>query len=240
MKAIIFGAFVLAAPASVLAQGTVIFTSYYEGSTSHFWAAGLAAPYLGLTGNGPEDTPAGTIDYAAAGMFLIGANGTGGKGGAATTFAQLLWANGANAPASSLVPGGQTTTFRTGNTVGRITLIIDTIAGLIPDSAAATFQMVAWDNSTGLYPTWTEASAAWVAGKIGAGMGNVFTLTAIGGSINTPPYTTLESFSIWFVPEPSAFAIMGFGAAVLGVSRHLKKPSQSSSGAVFAARVFHK
>jgi hypothetical protein len=222
MKAIILGTFALASAASAFAQGTVIFDCYHNGSTSHFWAAGLSNANLSLIGNSAEDTPAGPIDYAAAGMFLIGANGTGGKGGAATTFAQLLWANGANAPASSLVPGGQTTTFRTGGTAGRIDLIIDTITGLTPDSAAATFEMVAWDNSTGLYPTWTEASAAWVAGKIGAGKGNVFTLTEIGGSINVPPYTTLESFSIWFVPEPSTFALACLGAAALMILRHRK------------------
>ena len=148
------------------------------------------------------------------GLSLIGSTGLYGRFGAATTFAQLLWANGANQPADSLVPGGQTTTFRTGNTVGRISLITDTIDGLIPDSAAATFAMVMWDNSSGLYPTWTQASVAWMSGKLwGAAEGPAFTVYNIGGTANTPPNMLPPSFNIYWLPEPATGALAGLGLA---------------------------
>jgi hypothetical protein len=156
-------------------------------------------------------------------MSLIGTVGLTGKYGASTTFAQLLWANGANAAESSLVPGGQTTTFRTGGTLGRITSLTDTITGLTPDSAAATFEMVAWDNSSGLYPTWTQASAAWLAGTIAAGKSGAFTVPNIGGSVNTPPDVLATSFNIYSaVPEPSTFALAGLGVASLLALRRRK------------------
>ena len=159
---------------------------------------------------------AGTNDYAAAGMSVIGAQGTGGKYGGSTTFAELLFANGAGAAESSLLPGGQTTSFRTGASVGGwLYSITDTITGLTPDSSAATFEMVAWDDSTGNYPTWNQASVAFKAGTIAAGMSGAFTVSTIGGSVNTPPYMLIPSFNLYFVPEPSTFALAGLGLAAL-------------------------
>jgi hypothetical protein len=157
-------------------------------------------------------------------MTLIGSVGTSPQG-AATTFAQLLYANGAAAPADSLAPGGQTTTFRTGATLGRISLITDTITGLTPDSAAATFAMVAWDNSSGNYPTWTAASAAWAAGLIAAGESTPFTVAAIGGSVNQPPLAISTGFNLYYIatiPEPTSFALAGLGAAALLIFRRRK------------------
>ena len=183
MKTKLLTAFALSIVGSVLGQGTVVFSSYNSLGTVHFWGPSPSAPWLSYIGDATYRTPLDpTNAYAAAGMSMIGSSGTGGKYGSFSTFAQLLYANGANQPEGSLVPGGQTTTFRTGNTVGRISLITDTITGLVPDSAAATFEMVAWDNSTGRYPTWTEASAAWWAGAIAAGKSGAFTVQAIGGT----------------------------------------------------------
>jgi hypothetical protein len=225
MKTIILGAFALASAAGAFAQGTVVFGCYNSLGTTHFWGpSDPNAPWcaISLVGLGVNDSPAGGNDYAAAGLSMIGSSGTGGRFGNSTTFAQLLWANGANAPEASLVPGGQTTTFRTGATLGRISMITDTITGLIPDSAAATFEMVAWDNSSGLYPTWTQASAAWMAGKIFCGMSGAFTVADIGGSFNTPPFMLIPSFNLYLIPEPSAFALAGLGAAALMILRHRK------------------
>ena len=214
-RKLIVAAFALTVAGSVFAQGTVVFSSYNYLGTVHYWGASATSPMLSLQGNSPADTPAGTTDYAAVGMTMLGTPGS--AYGAATTFAQLLWANGASQPANSLVPGGQTTTFRTGNTVGRITFITDTITGLTPDSAAATFAMVAWDNSSGQYADWTTASRAWMSGKIAAGESTAITVNAIGGSVNTPPIVMLPSFNIWPSPEPStgALALLGLGCLLL-------------------------
>jgi len=199
-----------------------VFGCYNQLGTTHFWGpSDPNAPWcaISLVGLGTNDSPAGKIDYAAAGLSMIGASGTGGKYGSSTTFAQLLWANGANASEASLVPGGQITTFRTGVGVGRINMITDTILGLIPDSAAATFEMVAWDNSSGLYSDWTTASVAWRAGKIFCGMSGAFTVNSIGGQWNTPPDMLIPSFNLYLIPEPSAVALAGLGAAALMVLR---------------------
>ena len=159
-------------------------------------------------------------------MTLIGANGSGGKYGSATTFAQLLFANGAGQPESSLVPGGQTTTFSSGGAsgvlAGRVVQITDTIQGLTPDEAAATFEMVAWDNSSGNYSTWTQASVAWWAHEIAAGCSGAFTVDLIGGSINTPPNVLAPSFNIYWIPEPSTFALACLGLAALMIARRRK------------------
>jgi hypothetical protein len=222
MKKLILAAFALTAAVGVFAQGTVVLDMYHNGSTTHVWTPSTNNAGLSLVGMGTDDSPAGSVNFAAAGMSYIGANGLAGKYGASTTFAQLLWANGAGAAESSLVPGGQTTTFRTGTTAGRINLITDSITGLPLDSGAATFEMVAWDNSSGAYPTWTQASVAWLAGTISAGKSGAFTLQAIGGTANVPPYTTIPSFNLTQAPEPTTLALVGLGAAAMLIIRRRK------------------
>src|SRR3974390_1213016 len=106
MKKLILAAIALTTAVSMYAQGTVTFTGYpgTDGlHTSHVWGPSTNNGSLSLTGNGANDGPAGTTAYAASGMSLIGSSGSTGKYGASTTFAQLLWANGANAAESSLV-----------------------------------------------------------------------------------------------------------------------------------------
>ena len=88
--------------------------------------------------------------------------------------------------------------------------------------------MVAWDNTSGNYPTWAQASAAWSAGLIIAGRSAPFNLASIGGANNSPPNIVssipgegLQSFSI-VVPEPASFALAGLGAAALLIFRRRK------------------
>jgi hypothetical protein len=65
--------------------------------------------------------------------------------------------------------------------------------------------MVAWDNSSGLYPTWYQASVAWVQGVCAAGKSEPFVLTQIGGGTNPPPsLTSLTSFSLGNLECPPA------------------------------------
>jgi hypothetical protein len=227
MKKLILAAFALTTAASVFAQGTITFNNRLT-STTHVWGPSTVSPGLSLIGLGSNDNQSGTTPYGAAnangyvatGMTLIG--GTGGLA-AGTTFAQLIGANGSGVAESSLIPTGGTTTFRTGAGAGNIAGLSTTLANIPADSAAATFEMVAWDNSSGSYATWTTASVAWQAGLIAAGHGAEFVVNQIGGTQNTPPNTVMtSSFNLYFVngaivavPEPSTFALAGLGLAAL-------------------------
>jgi hypothetical protein len=141
-----------------------------------------------------------------------------GVGGAATTFAQLL----AGPNSGSLVPSGATTTFRTGAAGGLTVLITDTLQNVALDAPIATLEVVAWDNSSGLYSTWATASTAWMEGLIVAGESGAFTVQSIGGNVNTPPYFAYPSFNLYSIPEPMSFALAGLGAAALLIFRRRK------------------
>jgi PEP-CTERM motif len=221
MKKLILTAVAMTCAVSVFAQGTVTFNNRVTGSIiTHIYApladtGPLAAVHQ--VGNGANDTASSTTDWT--GYSLIGVGLTG-KYAASTTFAQLLGAAGLNAPETSLLPASPTTTFRSGAAAGFIAGTTTAFANIGPDSPG-TVQMVAWDNSTGLYSTWTQASSAWLAGTIAAGMSNPLNLT-VGGT-GTPPYLMgLQSFNLYFVPEPSTFALAGLGAAALLIFRRRK------------------
>ncbi len=82
--------------------------------------------------------------------------------------------------------------------------------------------MVAWDNSSTLYPTWAQASVAWAAGTIAAGKSGPFNVALIGGDVNLPPNIGVTSFNLYMVPEPSTFALAGLGAAAMLIFRRRK------------------
>jgi hypothetical protein len=153
-----------------------------------------------------SDMPAGTVDYG--GFMKIGAGGVAGQYGAAGTFAQLLSANGANQPESLLMPQSQTTTFRTGLGAGFVAPIITaTLNNVPPNAPVATIQMVAWDNSSGNYPTWVEALPAWRSGLIAAGKAPPVNVTDLGGEVypyNQPAVLIgLQSFNLFFGTPPT-------------------------------------
>jgi hypothetical protein len=172
-------------------QGTVILANQIPGGpgvgiTLHIWGPSPMA--VSLIGLGSNDNPSGSTPFGSTyGMDLIGTGGSGGHYGYATTFAQLIGAVGAGQPLSALVPVGLTTTFQSGAGLGAIVPITDTLVGIPKDAPAATFAIVAWDNSSGMYPTWTQASVAWMGSQIRAGMSAPFTVTSIGGDRNPPP-----------------------------------------------------
>jgi len=234
MKKLILAAFALTAAVGVFAQGTIQFNNRIATvgflQTTHIWGPSATAPGLSLIGLGSNDNPSGTTPFgAASAMTMIGQGGRTGAGGYATTFAQLIGATGLNQPESSLVPLGQITTFRTGSSLGGIANITSTLTGtpgVAADAANATFEMVAWDNSSGLYPTWAQASVAWLGGQIAGGHSNPFNVSAIGGGLNTPPLLNnmqqLQSFNLYSIPEPSSFALAGLGAAALLIFRRRK------------------
>jgi len=243
MKKLIIAAFALTAAASVFAQGTVNFGNRFAGGAGvgvslHVWAPSTTAPALALIGLGSNDSPSGTTAFGSASSMVmigtVGAGSTAAKYGYANTFAQLIGANGTTGVAeSSLVPLGLTSTFKSGTALGGINVIADTLTGspAIPkDSAGATFEIVAWDNSTGLYPTWTQAFDAWTKGTIAAGHSGMFITTSIGGDLNPQVNITndkgtsggMNSFNLYFIPEPSTFALAGLGAAAMLIFRRRK------------------
>jgi hypothetical protein len=65
-------------------------------------------------------------------------------------------------------------------------------------------QVRAWDDNSGLYPQWTSAQAAWLAGQILGGksvLADALTQTVPG------PAVTFPGFTIYQVPEPSSAAL---------------------------------
>jgi hypothetical protein len=214
-------------------QGTIIFNNRINNpggvsQTAHVWCS---PTYMSLIGLGSNDMPSSTTPYAAAGMSLIGAGGSGGRYGYATTFAQLIGALGSNQPESSLMPLAGVTTFRSGSSLGCVAAITSTFANnpASMDAPWATIEIVAWDNSSGLYPTWAEASVGWMRGLVSAGHSAPFNVANIGGTANAPPFLTSAgaiisglSFNLWPVPEPSTFALAGLGAATWLMLRRRK------------------
>jgi hypothetical protein len=220
MKTIIFAAIVITSALSVFAQGTVGFNNRIGGiAITHIYVGDRF-----VIGNGPNDIPPGPADYT--GCVLIGT--VGGMTGS-TTFAQLLGANGASAPESSLLPStSPPTTFRTGAAAGFVAGTTATFNNIPPDAAAASFEMAVWDNSTGLYPTWSQASSAAAAGIILGFRTPEFTLSQIGGTTFTPPNIVssipgqgLQSYC-FFIPEPTTVALASLGAATLLIFRRRK------------------
>jgi len=246
MKKLILAAFALTTAVSVFAQGTIVFNNRIGGSTinqtSHIWGPGSGAnSTLSLIGLGSNDSPTGTTAYATKGMKLIGDGGAGvvatGNGalimGYKTTFSQLLGLVGKDLGEASLLPLNGVTTFRTGTSLGDVAALNSTMNGqpTSPDAAWATIEMVAWDNSSGLYSTWTLAQPAWKLGLIAAGVSGAFNVANIGGSQNGTPVLTSGgavvpglSFNLYYipVPEPSMFALAGLGAAALMIFRRRK------------------
>lgn len=225
MKKLLFVSIVFTAT-HIFSQGTVLFDNRNIFGTTHVWGPSSAVPYLSLQGFGLNDTPSGTLDFAGAGMSLIGANGSGGPFGYATTFTQLLAAPGSDMPESSLTPQGVTSTFRSGVAAGFIAFNGGTILQNVPkDAPWATIEVVAWDNSSGLYPTWTQAQAAWYSLQITAGKSGAFNVANIGGDLNTPPFFLVPSFNLSYVwlPEPPTSALAGLGVAASLVFRRRRK-----------------
>jgi len=223
MKKLVLTAIAVTCAASVFAQGSVQFNNRVASGTSHVYAPLGPGDTVAIQGNAASDSPSGSTSYG--GRALIGASGLSGPYGASTTLSILLGAPGSGQAESSLVAGSPTTTFRTGGAAGNIVGVTETLPSVPLDAPSATLMMFAWDNSSGLYPTYAQAIAAWNAGTIAAGKSLPWN-QGVGGGLLTPPPVEpgLTSFSLYFqaVPEPSSFALAGLGAAALFIFRRRK------------------
>lgn len=187
---------------------------------SYVYAPDPDNPTLSLTGNGPDDAPSGSQLYPT--MAKIGAVGAAGQYGGDGTFAQLFAANGGGRSEGDLLASTPITTFRTDAAAGFLRPVCAVLSNVPADAPLVTVQLRVWDNSSGLYPTWDDALAAWNQGLIAAGKSNIFDVGPVGGLYNTNPNTYgLESFNIYYqpTPEPSTIALLVLGIAGLARRR---------------------
>lgn len=213
MKKTLLASLALSLAVGAFAQGTVVLNNNGTGYRAPVYLPQVGAASQSLIGNTTGGTPAGTQTYS--GGLLVGSGYTAQlfSGAPGTTDFNLLVA------ASS----GGIVTFRTGGAAGFTSTSTATLANVAKDAASAVFQIRVWDNSSGLYASWAQAAPAWAAGTIAAGMGNLFTVNAIGGDLNTPPSLVgQQSFNIYLVPEPGTFVLAGLAAASLLIFRRRK------------------
>jgi hypothetical protein len=186
---------------SALAQGTVIFNNRVVGAVvTHIYGPNPADIYAYQSGNGTDDTPAGTVDWSA--YPLLSGSG----------FTAELWAApGLSQPESSLQPASPTTTFRSGPAAGFVAGVFATMPNVLPNSlGGATVTIRVWDSQGGTITSWAMAQ-----GGTGAlGESPLFNITElIGTPLDPAPWLfRLQSFNIHMVPEPSTFALGGLGA----------------------------
>jgi hypothetical protein len=217
MKKLLLIAFTATAAVSVFAQGTVYLNNRVVGSViTHVYAPLAPNSSVHQVGNGTGDYVAGSTDWSGY-TALSGGN----------YLAELLGANGANQSEESLQPMNEApTNFRTGAAAGWVNPVTAASFNNIPGAASvATFEMVVWDNSSGLYSTWAQASVAWQLGLIAAAKSNLINVNNLGGVGTTAPVPALsglQSFNIYYVPEPSTFALAGLGAAAMLIFRRRK------------------
>jgi len=209
MKKVLLTLTVVGVAASVFAQGTVNFNNRNADVRAPIYGPDPVNNTLRLTGNDASGLPAGSTVYA--GQLLAGSN----------FVAQIFAAPGLDASPSQMV-GYQVSTFRTGSFAGYIANVTATLTD-VPAGGPATAMVRAWDNSSGLYPTWAEARPAWEAGLIAAGESLAFNIPQTGSVLITPPNLLgLRSFNLYLIPEPSTFALAGLGAAALMIFRRRK------------------
>jgi len=201
MKKQLIAIIALGCAVSVMAQGTVNFALNGTGLKAPIYGVETGNTSVSKTGNTAAGLPAGSTVYT--GSLLSGGN----------FLVALYGFTGQGAAESSLVAQA-ISTFRTGSAAGYVpTPNIVTLTGVAKDAAFATFQLRAWDNTSGSYATWELAEAAWNKGTIAAGKSATFSVAAIGGDFNTPPILLgAQSFNIYMVPEPGTFALLGLGA----------------------------
>jgi len=200
MKKSILTLVTIGATFSVFGQGFLSYANRVVG-TVVAPVYGADASNVRASGNTQAGTPAGSAVYA--GALLSGTNFS----------AQLYGANLVDQPATSLLPVSGIALFRTGSLAGTIPSVVIQIAS-IPIHGNGTFQLRAWDNTTGA--SWETATTR--------GQSDVFNVSNLGDGVLDLPATLsgLRSFNLTIVPEPSTFVLAGLGAAALVIFRRRK------------------
>lgn len=210
MKRSIITGILLLGVANVLAQGTINYNNRQSDVRAPVYGPLGPGDTTAITGQSSIGIPAGTTDYG--GRPLLAGAGY---------FAQL-WAGPANSPESSLAPvPGTLTTFRTGAFAGYFAPPPEaiTIPG-VPQGSVATLQLRVWDNLGGTVSDWATAEARWLNGLLAAGRSPLFQSLPLGGGIVLPPNLVgLQSFNIYYIPEPGTLALLGLGALGLMIFR---------------------
>ena len=199
------------------AQGTILFNNYVPSKVQAvIYGPPAGSIVTSQLGNGATGYPPGTTSWA--GWTLVGATG-GTMPVGSTTLAALLGAQGTGQAESSLQPASSSgiTSFRSGAGAGVLYATTPTFNNISKDAAGATVEMVAWDNSSGLYSTWALAKPAWMNGLLlPVGTSGTFNVLNIGGDINTPPNLLgLRSFNLYWIPEPAMLELLGLGTGML-------------------------
>lgn len=211
MKKLLLTACAVTCAISVFAQGQVQFNNRVaaDGLQTHIYLGGTAQ----LTGNGANDLPAGTMNWAGYTAVLGAASGTqpflaalmvnyGGSG--VPTFAPDLSGFKSN-PAAAGYLGGATTTL--------------TGVGV---NAPVNLNIFAWDTKSGAYADAAAAWNAWQGGLTAGGFSKTISYTTGGNQFTPGSMQGLESFNIFTVPEPSSLALAGLGAAAMLIFRRRK------------------
>jgi hypothetical protein len=212
MKKVLLTLTLVGFAASVLAQGTITYLNNGSGFKAPVYGPEVGNTALRKTGNTTAGIPTGTQVYT--GALLAGSG-----------FVAQYWAAQGNNMAESALIGATTlNTFRTGTAAGFLAVTTATFQGIADAYASGgTVQLRAWDNSSGQYNTWDAARIAWNQGLIAAGMSELFNIPSFGGQTVTAPNPVgITSFNIYFIPEPTTFALAGLGAAALMIFRRRK------------------
>jgi alpha-tubulin suppressor-like RCC1 family protein len=195
MNRILCGIFAFSVISQVFGQGHDLLINYTPNSlVAPIYGPAPSDPSLALTGNGPEGFPAGNQIYS--GRSLEGTN----------WLVQLFAATGVDQPEAALHPGFPTTTVGSGATAGHVRSETVTFPEVPSGPAIVTLQLRAWDNSSSLYPAWTDLMAAVEAGiPVAYGQSLTFTKTGLngGGYFVESGLKGLRSFNVHYRPLSS-------------------------------------
>jgi hypothetical protein len=194
--------------ATAFTQGQVLFANRVaNGWSTHIYGANPSSPGQSQQGNGSADIPSGTTDWS--GFPLL-------DGSQGTFTAQLWAAPGANQPENSLVPVPTTTTVLSGRSAGFLyptNVVVPNVPGG-PGGPAATFMVRVWDNMGGTITSYAQANYR--------GESPIF---SIAGPLPAA-FVGLQSFNLAYVPEPSSWAFVALGAALLVVRHSFSTPDR--------------
>jgi len=234
MKKILLATATLLLAHRAFSQGTIVFNNHAGTSTTA--APGLVnAAIFGpenddpyslnrKTGNTAVGNPMGNQVYTGHPLYA------GYLGG---TWTATLWGLD-----SSQVTGDElfnnlvligTTTFRTvtsgsfAGTVVPLTVALP-VPGITSGAQRATFQMRVWDTKGGTVATWAQVMANL---SVLHGESKIFTVNYALGGTESPPNVApflqgLQSFNLYYVPEPSVIALVALGAGCLLLLRRRK------------------